>query len=133
MAGTRVLKPKHILWDKDRVRFKERCFTKAVEIRYSDMIAAYMVVSDRKTGGERRLPVLEVSDDLPGYAVIYDRNRSAYEIRCEDTVLTAGEFLVYLSRHSASVYIGYDDWVASMLDEKHFKELVHMVSVMTEN
>ena len=48
MAGTRVLKPKHILWDKDRVRFKERCFTKAVEIRYSDMIAAYMVVSDRK-------------------------------------------------------------------------------------
>ena len=47
--------------------------------------------------------------------------------------LTAGEFLIDLAWHSGQTYIGYDDWIASMLDEKNFEELVHMVSVMAES
>lgn len=128
-----ILAPKQIVWGNDRVQFEESYFSQSVEIRYSDMVAAYPVTFDRKKGGWKKLSVSEIGDDVPGYVVIYDRWHSVYEIRLMHMPLTAGEFLIDLAWHSGQTYIGYDDWIASMLDEKNFEELVHMVSVMAES
>ena len=44
----KILAPKQIVWENDRVQFEESYFSQSVEIRYSDMVVAYPVTFDRK-------------------------------------------------------------------------------------
>ena len=100
-----------------------------LRLLYSEIIVAYLEVPEGDTGRCYVPEITELSEDMEGCLVLYDRQYSRFEIYMEEEGVTGGYILKQLALHAPYIFLGYEPWLDEH-DEKEFAEIKKMVSVM---
>ena len=124
------------LWIRD-ASFKRNC-VKFLDIRnrdillhYKELVAAYLEVRDEETGMAAHPELAEITEDLEGCLVLYDREYRRLLIRPAGTGIRAGEILKRLAVHAPYLFFEYMPWMEQG-DREEFSGIREMVSVMRD-
>lgn len=94
---------------------------------YRELVAAYLEIRDKNTGQISRPELEDVTEDLVGCLILYDRE---YRRICVHTTgVRAGLLLKQLAIHAPYLFLGYMPWMDEG-DQQEFFRIREMVSVM---
>ena len=98
-----------------------------ISLSYGELVAAYLEIRDKTTGQISRPELEDVTEDLEGTLILYDRE---YRRICVRTAgIKAGLLLKQLAIHAPYLFLGYMPWMDEENQQEFFR-IREMVSVM---
>lgn len=100
-----------------------------ISLRYGELVAAYVEICDEITGQIRHPDLEEVTEELEGCLVLYDREYRRIRVRPAGVGVRAGALLKELAIHAPYLFLGYMPWMDEGNQQEFFK-IRQMVSIM---
>lgn len=100
-----------------------------ISFPYGELVAAYLEICDEATGQISRPELEEITEELEGCLVLYDREYRRVRIRPAGVGVRAGALLKELAIHAPYLFLGYMPWMDEGNQEEFFR-IREMVSVM---
>ena len=97
-------------------------------IFYKDIIWAYISVPDDRAGCCGNPDIADVTEDMEGTLVVYDKERCRWIFRTDQTGQTAGGLLKELCIHAPYIVAGGQDWF-DISNKADFDMIRQMVKV----
>lgn len=124
------------LWVRE-ISFKRNCLvmadTRNMEIMmpYKELVAAYIEICDERTGSIAHPDISEVTEELEGCLVLYDREYRCIRVRPVGREKRAGAILKQLAIHAPYLFWDYMPWMDEGNQEEFFN-IRQMVSAMRD-
>ena len=100
-----------------------------IMVPYKELVAAYIEIPDKRTGHVIRPDISEVTEELEGCLVLYDREYRRIRIHPRGGGEGAGAILKQLAVHAPYLFWDYMPWLDEG-DQEEFFRIREMVSVM---
>lgn len=100
-------------------------------ISYQDVVLAYLKVWDEVSGSYQEPEITEITPEMDGEMILYDKGHKRWIIRTEKAGKKAGALLEELCIHAPYIMVGGQDWFDRSL-ESDFETIGQMVGLMTE-
>lgn len=122
--------PRELLF---RKRFITMTDEKTVKHRifYKDIVLAYLQIWDEKAGCYLEPEITDITGDMEGNLILYDRQHCKWVIQTDQTGRKAGALLEELCIHAPYIMMGSQDWF-DCSEEKDFEIIGQMVKTMRE-
>ncbi len=97
-------------------------------IWFKDIVWAYVSASDDGTGCYEKPDIADITDDMDGDLVIFDKRRCRWVLRTGGSGQTAGSLLKKLCIHAPYIVAGGQDWF-DITEKADFDMVRQMVKV----
>lgn len=118
-----------------RAGFKKSCMIMTdkrnmdISFPYVELVAAYLEIFDEATGQISRPELEEITEELEGCLVLYDREYRRIRVHPVGAEIRAGALLKQLAICAPYLFLGYMPWMDEE-DQEEFYRIRDMVSVM---
>ena len=100
-------------------------------IPYDTIVLAYPEVYEEKTGETAVPEIQEITGDMKGSLIIWDRRRTMFRIELSDYEESVGNLFIRLSDQIPFAFLGATSWM-QIQDDQDFAEMLKMISLYKE-